>query len=306
MWQTPLTDYAEELLLVLVDFLEVLVGIHLQLTAGSFVTGNDAVLVQLESADSPGVVNAAFYAVAQCASLVVTADEQQNLHGIADSADTDGQSGLGNFVGIVIKETGVDDQGILSQGTDAGAGGEGGKGLVESNVAVYTAAAHEQVDTAVGSDLVFVALALCFQIFSHTVQNVDILSRNVDVVEEIVVHEVPVALVMLSGQTNILVHIEGHNILEGDLTGLVHLDEALVNAQRGGTGGQTQNEGAVFCVVVDGIGDVVGSPLAHGVVIVFDDQFHICHTPCFIDKAPGLCPQRLLYTLRAVLSIPYF
>ena len=35
------------LLFVLVDFLEILVGIHLQLAAGSFVTGNDAVGMQL-------------------------------------------------------------------------------------------------------------------------------------------------------------------------------------------------------------------------------------------------------------------
>ena len=78
----------EALLLVLVDFLEVLVGIHLQLAAGSFVTGNDAIGMQLQSADGPGMIHAAFHTVAQGTGLVVTADQQQNLLGIADSANT--------------------------------------------------------------------------------------------------------------------------------------------------------------------------------------------------------------------------
>ena len=48
------------LLLVLIDFLEVLVGVHLQLAAGSFVAGNDAVLMQLQRGDGPGVIHTTF------------------------------------------------------------------------------------------------------------------------------------------------------------------------------------------------------------------------------------------------------
>mgnify|MGYP003305929392 CR=1 FL=1 len=146
--------------------------------------------------------------------------------------------------------------------------------IIEGNVAVHTAAAQEQVDAAVGSDLVLVALALSFQILSHAVENVDVLSGDVDVVEEIVVHEVPVALVMLPGQAHILVHVEGHHILEAHFTGLVHLNQALIDTQGGGAGGQTKNKGAVFLMGVDGIGNVLRGPGAHILVIIFDDQFH--------------------------------
>ena len=165
-------------LLVLVDFLEVLVGVNLQLAAGSLVASNDAIGMQLQSRDGPGMVNTALHAVTERSCLVVTADQQKNLLGIADSANTNGQSGLGNLVGVIVEETGVDDQSILGQSTDAGTGDQGGEGLIESNVAVNAGAAQEQVDTAVGSDLILVTLALGFQILGHAIENVHIFGRS--------------------------------------------------------------------------------------------------------------------------------
>ena len=67
------------LLLVLINFLEILVGIDLKLTASSLITGDDSVLVKLKCADGPCVVNAALYAVAECASLAMAADKKENL-----------------------------------------------------------------------------------------------------------------------------------------------------------------------------------------------------------------------------------
>ena len=268
-------NFCYKLFLVLIDFLEVLVSIHLQLTAGSLIAGNNAVLVQLQSGDGPGMVHAAFHAVAQSTSLVVTADEQQDLLGIADGADANGQSGLGNLIGIVIEETGIDDEGILGQGTDAGAGSEAGEGFVKGDVTVNAAAAQEQINAAIGSNLIFIALALSFQIFSHTIENVDIFGRNIDVVKEIVVHKVPVALIMLTRQANVFIHIKGNYVLKGHFTGLVLFNQTLINAQRRGTGGQAKNKGTIALVIVDGISNVLCSPCTHFVVIVLNNQLHI-------------------------------
>jgi len=159
----------QKLLLVLVDFLEVLVGVNLQLAAGSLVAGDDSVRMHLERGDGPGMVYAALYAVAKGAGLVVAADEKENLLGIADGAYANGQRGLRNLVGIVVEEAGVDNEGVLGQGANAGAGNEGGEGLVEGDMAVNAGAAQEQIDSAVGSDLVFVSLALGFEVFRHAV-----------------------------------------------------------------------------------------------------------------------------------------
>ncbi len=104
-------------------------------------------------------------------------------------------------------------------------------------------------------------------------------------IEEVVVHEVPIALVMLAGKAYVLVHVEGDDVLKGNFSGLVLLDQALVNTQRGGTGGQTQDEGTVSLVIVDGIGDMLSGPCAHFVVVVSDNQFHAYQTPIVLNSA---------------------
>jgi len=267
-------SYLQLLFLVLIDFLEVLVGINLQFAASILIAGNNAVLVELKCTDSPCMVNAALNAVTQSACLVVTADEQENLFGVANSADTNGKSGFRYLFGVVSEETGVYDKGILSKSAYTCAGGKRGEGFVECDMSVNTASTQEQVDSAVRCDFILISLALSLKIGSHTVEYVHILCRNVDMVEEIVMHEVPVALVVLSGQTYIFVHIEGNNVLEGNLARLIHFDESLIYTQRRRTGGQTQYKGAVFLMVIDGIGYMLSSPCTHSVVIVFDNKFH--------------------------------
>ena len=51
-------------------------------------------------------------------------------------------------------------------------------------------------------------------------------------VEEVVVHKIPVALVMLSGKTYIFVHIKCYNILKGDVARLIHFNKSFVYAKR--------------------------------------------------------------------------
>ena len=67
------------LLFVLVDFLEILVGVNLKLAASRLVTSDNAVLVKLKRADGPSVINAALYAMTKSASLVVSADKKKYL-----------------------------------------------------------------------------------------------------------------------------------------------------------------------------------------------------------------------------------
>ena len=74
------------LLLGLVDFLEVLVGIHLQLAASSLVASDDAILMKLKCADGPCMVNAALNTMAKRARLVMAADQKHNLLGIASKS----------------------------------------------------------------------------------------------------------------------------------------------------------------------------------------------------------------------------
>ena len=63
--------------------------------------------------------------------------------------------------------------------------------------------------------------------------------RNIDVLEEILVHEGVVALGVVDGEVHVLVHVEGHDVLERNATVLVRLNKSLVNANRRGSSGQT-------------------------------------------------------------------
>jgi gamma-glutamyltranspeptidase len=90
-------------------------------------------------------------------------------------------------------------------------------------------------------------------------------------IEEVIVHEVPIALVVLSGKTYVFVHIEGNYVLKGNLARLVLLDKSFVNAERRGARRKTEHEGTVFFMVIDSVGNVVCRPLTHSVVIVLDN-----------------------------------
>ena len=87
-------------------------------------------------------------------------------------------------------------------------------------------------------------------------------------------HEIPVALIVLFGKAYILVHVEGNDVLEGDLTCLIHSHQLIVNADGGRTGGKAQNEGSVFLVRLDLSRNIIGCPLAHVVVIFLNNYSH--------------------------------
>ena len=79
-------------------------------------------------------------------------------------------------------------------------------------------ATDEQVDAASFSDHSLILGALFIQVGGVTIQDVDVLLRAVDVVEEVTGHEGMIALGMGLGQTDILVHVESQDILEGYTT----------------------------------------------------------------------------------------
>ena len=88
----------------------------------------------------------------------------------------------------------------------------------------------EQIDTTGLSNHLLVVLAFSYEVRGITIEDVDVLLRTVDMVEEVTGHESMVALGMGLGQTNILIHVEGDDILERYLTGTIGLNEGIVHA----------------------------------------------------------------------------
>ena len=112
----------EKLFLVFADVFEILVSIHFQFAAGGLVAGDDRVIVELERADGPGMIHAAFHTVLQSAGFIVTVDEEEHFAGIRNGSDADGER-AGRYLGnIMVKEAGIRDDGVLCQVADAGTG----------------------------------------------------------------------------------------------------------------------------------------------------------------------------------------
>ena len=151
-------------------------------------------------------------------------------------------------------------------------------------MAVHADAAQKEVDAAVGGDLFFIAGALSLRIVRHAVENVDVFRLHVcEMVEKVVVHEVPVALVMLLGQAQILVHIERDHVGKGQLPRPVLPDKLLINADGRRAGGQAEDKGTVLPVRLDPGGDIVRRPLAHLPVILLN---HYTHSVSLFRRLP--------------------
>ena len=67
----------------------------------------------------------------------------------------------------------------------------------------------------------------------QSVQDVDIFTRYIDMVEKLVVHEIMVRLQVRWGKSQILVHVEGHDVFETNTALLVGFDQFGINAFRG-------------------------------------------------------------------------
>ena len=94
-------------------------------------------------------------------------------------------------------------------------------------MAIRTNTTDEEVDATSLLDHLLIVLALSHQVGGISVQDVDVLLRTVDMIEEVAGHESVITLRMRLRQTYILVHVEGDHVLERYLTGTISLDEGV-------------------------------------------------------------------------------
>ena len=269
-------NFCVVLQIVLLDVLEVLVCAVLQFVGGCFVADDDGVGVHLQGADGPFLAYGALDGVLQGASLVVAVHHDEHFLGVHHGAYADGQGCLGHLVHVVVEETAVGNDGVRGETLDAGAALQGAERLVEGDVSVGADAAHEEVDAAGSLDGSLVLSAFGSQVLRVAVQDMHVLLLDVDVGEEVGPHEAVVALGVFLGQTHVFVHVEGDDVLERNLAGLVHLNEVLVEAERRRTSGTAQFERFLRCRLgcVNLGSNILGSPAAQVLVVGFDDYSH--------------------------------
>ena len=83
----------------------------------------------LQTADSPHMVYWLFNAMTKCTGFIMAIHHNHHLLGIQDSSNTDGQSGLGDQIDIIVEETTIGNYGICGQCLLAGATLEAGAWL---------------------------------------------------------------------------------------------------------------------------------------------------------------------------------
>jgi len=145
---------------------------------------------------------------------MLACNENHHLISIHDSGHSHSECLGGHFADVIVEEPGIGVDGLLVEGLDSGARRQAGARLIEGNVSIWPNTSNKQPDAACVFDHLLVLLALSLQIFSVAVQNVSVLWVDVDVLEEVLVHEGMVALWVVSGQFNILIHVESFHIFE--------------------------------------------------------------------------------------------
>ncbi len=184
---------------------------------------------------------------------------------IQQRTDADRQRIFRHLINVTVKEAGVRHAGVMGQGFNAGTGSERGSRFIKGDMTVVANAAHEQVNFTQRANFLFVLTTFCVNIGGITIQQVDIFRLNINVIEEIAIHEAVIALRMLLWQANIFIHIERHHVFKTDLARFVHINQVFVRFQWRTAGWQTQDKRFIRRRIkrIDTINNMSGGPFSH-------------------------------------------
>ena len=138
--------------------------------------------------------------------------------------------GLARNVAFVFKEASVCLDGRFMKIDYVSCFFKNGSRFVESDVTIKTDAEQLKINTAEGLDASVVVSALFCKVFGAAVGNERVLKANVDMVKEVGLHKVTVALIVISGKTDVFVKVYRGYRGKIEVALLVPLDELTVGA----------------------------------------------------------------------------
>ena len=143
---------------------------------------------------------------------------------------------------------------------------------------VGTDTTDEEIDASGFFNHLFVVRTFCFEVFSVSVEDVNVFFRAVNVVEEVGRHEGVIAFGVRLGQSHVFVHVESEHVLEAHASFLVGFHQCFIHSDGGGAGGETQHKRFLSGGVgfVDAVNHIVGSPLGELVVVRLNDYSLVC------------------------------
>ena len=144
-------------------------------------------------------------------------------------------------------------------------------GLVEANVTVAANAEELQVRIAGLAHYAIVLGACLVRVGVGAVGHVRVGQVDVDLVEEVLAHEVVVALRVLVRKTTVLIQVVGANLREVAVALVVPLGQLLVGANGRGAGGKAEDAGGLE----DYLGrDHIRRLAAHVPIVLGTDDSH--------------------------------
>ena len=149
--------------------------------------------------------------------------------------------GLTRHVVVLLEQTAVGLDGALRKFDAMRAVGEMVVGLVEADMTVIADAQKLQIGVAGGSDHRIVLGASRVGVGIGTIGHVRVRDIDVHMIEQVLVHEIMIALGIIMGEAAILVEVVRAHLGEVDIALLVPLDKLLVGTNGGGTGSQTKD-----------------------------------------------------------------
>ena len=95
-------------------------------------------------------------------------------------------------------------------------------------------------------------------------------------IKEVAMHKAMIAFRMLFRQPNVLIHVEGDNMLKANLACFVHLNQGFISGQRRTAGRQAQDKRTVRSRFerIDAVNDMPGSPFTDLFSCYQGDQSH--------------------------------
>ncbi len=144
-----------------------------------------------------------------------TEGEQNDLLGVHDRADAHRHRLRGDFVDLPAEEeTRIVLNRLLGQDLRMRPASQGAAGFVEGDVPIRADTEQLNINASGGGDGILVCLAGGCDVLGETIGDVRPRLVDVDVVEELRLHEVVIALVVLRRETEVLVQIKALAVLE--------------------------------------------------------------------------------------------
>src|SRR5208283_4518803 len=97
---------------------------------------------------------------------------------------------------------------------------------------VASDAKNLQIDSAAFNNPLFIPSTKCIDILGHSLRNMDVTNIKVDVLKQVLVHEVMIALVMRRRQSNVLIKVKCCDLGKVQSFIFVHADKLFVKTER--------------------------------------------------------------------------